>query len=68
MGMHCIVVPVKIDGGLLLSVLRKKQLFTKTGVKSLHFQKVPIFKNISNPAIWNIDRESPWKKSHFFCI
>jgi hypothetical protein len=27
--MHCIVVPAKFDGGLSLSILRNKQLFTK---------------------------------------
>jgi hypothetical protein len=38
--MHCIVVLVKFEGGLSISFLRKKQLFTKKWVKSL--KKVPI--------------------------
>jgi hypothetical protein len=34
------VVPVKFDGGLSMSVLRKRQLFTKKhGIKRLQFQK-----------------------------
>jgi hypothetical protein len=38
--MHCIVVPVKFDGGLSISFLRKKLLLLKKGVsKVLHFQK-----------------------------
>jgi hypothetical protein len=51
--MHGIVVPVKFEGGLSISLLRKKQLFTKKrGSKVYVFKKVPIFINISNPAIW----------------
>jgi hypothetical protein len=58
---HCIAVPVKFDGGLSMSFLRNEQLFTKNwGSKPISFQKVPIFKNISNPAIWKKDRPSPW--------
>jgi hypothetical protein len=36
--LHCIVLPVKFDGGLSISVLRNKQLFKKMDVKSSHFQ------------------------------
>jgi hypothetical protein len=32
--MHCIVVPVKFDGGLFISTLRNKQLFTKKWVST----------------------------------
>jgi hypothetical protein len=35
--MHCIVLPLKFDGGLFISVLRNKQLFKKMDAKSSHF-------------------------------
>jgi hypothetical protein len=51
--MHCMVVPVKFDDGLSITFLRKKPLSTKKrGSKVYIFKKVPIFKNISSPAIW----------------
>jgi hypothetical protein len=37
--MHCIVSPVKFDGGLSISVLRNKQPLKKMTVKSSHYQK-----------------------------
>jgi hypothetical protein len=40
--MHCIVLPIKFDDGLSISVLRNKQLYKKMEVKSSHFQKVLI--------------------------
>jgi hypothetical protein len=39
--MHYIVVPVKCEGGLFISSLRKVYIF----------RKVPIFSRISSPAI-----------------
>jgi hypothetical protein len=45
--MHRIVLPLKFDGGLSISVLRNKQLFEKREVKSSHFQKVQIFQKLS---------------------
>jgi hypothetical protein len=43
--MHCIVLPVKFDGRLAISVLRNEQLFTKNWrLKTDQFQKAPIFK------------------------
>jgi hypothetical protein len=41
--MHCIMLPVKSDGTLSISVLRNKQLFKKMEVKSSHFQIVLMF-------------------------
>jgi hypothetical protein len=42
---HCIVLPVKFDGGLYMSILRLKQLFTKKKrIKSFIIKKVQIFK------------------------
>jgi hypothetical protein len=49
--MHCIALPVKFDGGLSISFLRKKQLLKKLGAKVYLFKKVPTFKPISNPAM-----------------
>jgi hypothetical protein len=45
-GMLRIVLPVKFDGGLSISVLRNEQLFTKNGggSKPISFQKAQIFK------------------------
>jgi hypothetical protein len=34
--MHCIVLPVKFDGELSISVLRNKQLFKKKGGQKVH--------------------------------
>jgi hypothetical protein len=66
MEMHCIVLPVKFEGGLSISVLRNEQLFTKIGgSKPNSFQKVK-FSNLSTPAIWKKDRPSfPLKVSFF---
>jgi hypothetical protein len=67
--MHCIVEPGKFDDVLFISLLRKKQIFTKKrGSKVYIFKKVPIFKNISSPAIWKNNRGAPWKKLYFSCI
>jgi hypothetical protein len=55
--MHCIVVLVKFDDWLSILFLRKKQISTK---------KVPIFKNISSPAKWEMDRAHPLGKSYIF--
>jgi hypothetical protein len=39
--MHCIVISVKFDDGLSISILRNKQLFEKImDIKSSHSQKV----------------------------
>jgi hypothetical protein len=53
MDVHYIIVPVKLVGGLSISVLRNKQLFTKKkgGQKFTISKKGPNFANISNPAI-----------------
>jgi hypothetical protein len=64
--MHCIVMPAKFDAKLSLSDWEKSNSLQK---------KVPIFKNISHPAIWKKDRlsyVSPWKSPiflglHFSC-
>jgi hypothetical protein len=42
--MHSIALPVKFDGGLSISFLRKKQLLKYV------FKKIPILKNILTPA------------------
>jgi hypothetical protein len=47
--MHCIMLPVKFDGGLFISVLRNKQLFKnkggqKFGGQILSFQTPPLKK------------------------
>jgi hypothetical protein len=52
--MHCIVLPVKFDGGVSISFLRKKQLF---------FKKKDFKSPSSTPAIWRKGRR---EKSHFF--
>jgi hypothetical protein len=41
--MHCIDLPVKVDGGLSISVLRNKQLFKKTGDQKFTFSKSSSF-------------------------
>jgi hypothetical protein len=65
--MHYIMVPVKYDGGSNMSVLRNKQLFTKKGgPKVCIFQKVPIFKTISNPDILKKDSHLLGKSPTFF--
>jgi hypothetical protein len=52
--MHFIVLVVKCDGGLSISVLINEQLFTKNWVfKSDQFPKKLKFSNLSNPAIWS---------------
>jgi hypothetical protein len=64
--MQRIVLPVKFDGGLFISVLRNEQHFTKKwGSKPISFQKLK-FPNLSNPTNWKKDR--PWKKFHFSWI
>jgi hypothetical protein len=42
--MHCIVVPIKVDSGLPISVLKNEQPFTKKlgGSKPISFQKAKI--------------------------
>jgi hypothetical protein len=49
--MHCIALPVKFEGGLSISFLRKKAtLYKKRGGQKYTFSKrVPIFKNILIP-------------------
>jgi hypothetical protein len=37
--MHCIMLPVKYDGGLSMSVLKNKQLFKKNGRQKFTFSK-----------------------------
>jgi hypothetical protein len=37
---HCIVMPVKFDGGLSISFLRNKQLLKKKEAKRSHFQEL----------------------------
>jgi hypothetical protein len=65
----CIVLPVKFDVGLFMSVLRNKQLYPiKRGSKIYIFKKGPIFKNISKPAMWNKDTPSGHQKSPDFQI
>jgi hypothetical protein len=39
--MRCIVLPVKLDGGLSISALRNKQLYHKIEIKSLQFETPP---------------------------
>jgi hypothetical protein len=47
------VVPIKFEGGVSVTFLRKRQLFTKKRrTKIYNFKKGPIFENISKPAIW----------------
>jgi hypothetical protein len=47
--MYCIVLSVKFDGGLFITILKNKQLFKKKGrqkftfSRSSHFQEVHIF-------------------------
>jgi hypothetical protein len=55
--MHCIVLPVKFDGELSISVLRNKQLFkNKWGLKVHIFkkgqtlEKVPLFLDLNSLA------------------
>jgi hypothetical protein len=40
--MHCIVVPVKFDGGLSIPFLRKKQLSQKNSDQKFTFLKVDL--------------------------
>jgi hypothetical protein len=50
--MHCTVVPVKFDGGLSISFLRKKQLFANKRRSKIYIsEKVPIFKTSEPPPI-----------------
>jgi hypothetical protein len=58
-----IVVPVEFDGGLYISVLRNKQLFTKKKGQKFTFSKKFQF---SNPASWKKDRPLPREKSQFY--
>jgi hypothetical protein len=49
--MHCIVLPVKFDDGLSISVLRNKQLFKKKGRQKVQILKFSIESgNFSKPA------------------
>jgi hypothetical protein len=57
---HCIVIPVKFDGGLSMSVLRNKQLFTKKKVRRL-----PIFKTFQTPP-FGIGHPIPHEKVPLF--
>jgi hypothetical protein len=61
--MHFIVLPVKFDSRLSISVLRNKHFKKKWRSKSSPFQTVQTFLML-NPDIWRKDR--PCKKSHFF--
>jgi hypothetical protein len=65
--MPCIVLPVKYDGWLSILVLRNEQLFRKKiwGSKPISFQKVPIFKNISPPAILRKRQTTPLERVPF---
>jgi hypothetical protein len=48
--MPCIVLPVKFDGGLFISFLRTKQLFTKKRVfKTDQFSASSNFQTFQNP-------------------
>jgi hypothetical protein len=61
---QCIVLSVKFDGGLFISVLRNKQLFTKKRAKSLHFQ---IFeKTVAWAHVWTAHVWTGHKMNLFF--
>jgi hypothetical protein len=60
------MVPVKFDDGVSISFPGKEQIFKKKGGQKCTFsKKVPIFKNISSPAIWKMDR-GHLRKSYIF--
>jgi hypothetical protein len=65
--MHCIVLTVKFDGGLSISVLRNKQLLKKKEVNSSHFLEVQIFFIFQIPPFEKRAEKSHFFKSHFSC-
>jgi hypothetical protein len=67
--MLCIVLSVKFDGGPFISVLKNKQLYKKMDVKSLHFQKAPIFQFVKLPFEERTDfvKSLTFFEAHFPC-
>jgi hypothetical protein len=65
MDMHCIVLPVKFDSGLSISVLRNKQLLKKMDVKSSHFQK--LFPTPPFEERRDLGKSFPFFEAHFSC-
>jgi hypothetical protein len=66
---HCIVLPVKFDGGLSMSVLRKKQLFTKKrGTKVYIFKKVQFSKTFQIPPFGKRTDQVPFFLDSTFLV
>jgi hypothetical protein len=68
--MHCNVLPVKFDGGLSISFLRKKELFTKKGLhfqKSSNFQKHFKSRNLENGQIHPLGKSPTFLYLDLFC-